>query len=94
MKRMENLPIAMDSESEKSARKGARGKESLMNEVIDLRTMLIHCAQSVATGDRRSTTEVLKQIKQHSSPRGDATQRLAHCFTIGLEARLAGTGSQ
>jgi hypothetical protein len=98
LKRMEDLRIAMDSESEKSARKvsrkGARGKQSLVNEVVDLRTMLIHCAQSVATGDRRSATEVLKQIKQHSSPRGDATQRLAHCFAMGLEARLAGTGSQ
>jgi hypothetical protein len=98
MKRMEDLRIAMDSETEKSARKvsrkGARGNQSLVNEVVDLRTMLIHCAQSVATGDRRSATEVLKQIKQHSSPRGDATQRLAHCFAMGLEARLAGTGSQ
>ncbi|XP_066390779.1 scarecrow-like protein 34 [Miscanthus floridulus] len=98
MKRMEDLRIAMDSETEKSARKvsrkGARGKQSLVNEVVDLRTMLIHCAQSVATGDHRSATEVLKQIKQHSSPRGDATQRLAHCFAMGLEARLAGTGSQ
>ncbi|CAD6252575.1 unnamed protein product [Miscanthus lutarioriparius] len=30
----------------------------------------------------------------HSSPTGDATQRLAHCFAEGLEARLAGTGSR
>ncbi|KAF8645893.1 hypothetical protein HU200_066072 [Digitaria exilis] len=56
--------------------------------------MLIHCAQSVATGDRRSAMELLRQIKQHSSPRGDATQRVAHCFAEGLEARIAGTGSQ
>jgi hypothetical protein len=98
MKRLEDLHIAMDSESEKSARKvsrkGARGRQQHVNEVVDLRTMLIHCAQSVATGDRRSAAEVLKQIKQHSSPKGDATQRLAHCFAMGLEARLAGTGSQ
>ncbi|CAO1940539.1 unnamed protein product [Urochloa humidicola] len=97
MKRMQDLRIAMDSESEKSARKvsgkGARGRQRA-NEVVDLRTMLIHCAQSVATGDRRSAIELLTQIKQHSSPRGDATQRLAHCFAEGLEARLAGTGSQ
>ncbi|CAL4985792.1 unnamed protein product [Urochloa decumbens] len=97
MKRMQDLRIAMDSESEKSARKvtgkGARGRQRA-NEVVDLRTMLIHCAQSVATGDRRSATDLLRQIKQHSSPRGDATQRLAHCFAEGLEARLAGTGSQ
>jgi hypothetical protein len=97
MKRMSDLRIAMDSESEKSVRKvsgkGARGRQRA-DEVVDLRTMLIHCAQSVATGDRRSAIELLRQIKQHSSPRGDATQRLAHCFAEGLEARLAGTGSQ
>jgi len=97
MKRMNDLRIAMDSESEKSARrvggKGARGRQRA-DEVVDLRTMLIHCAQSVATGDRRSAVELLRQIKQHSSPRGDATQRMAHCFAEGLEARLAGTGSQ
>ncbi|CAD6342729.1 unnamed protein product [Miscanthus lutarioriparius] len=97
LKRMQDLRIAMDSESEKSATrvsgKGARGRQR-GNEVIDLRTMLIHCAQSVVTGDRRSAIEVLRQIKQHSSLRGDATQRLAHCFAEGLEARLAGTGSQ
>ncbi|KAJ1277353.1 hypothetical protein BS78_05G288200 [Paspalum vaginatum] len=97
VKRMDDLRIAMDSESEKNARmvggKGARGRQRV-NEVVDLRTMLIHCAQSVATGDRRSASELLKQIKQHSSLRGDATQRLAYCFAEGLEARLAGTGSQ
>ncbi|RLM57731.1 scarecrow-like protein 34 [Panicum miliaceum] len=97
LKRMNDLRIAMDSESEKSARrvsgKGARGRQRA-NEVVDLHTMLIHCAQSVATGDRRSAMELLRQIKQHSSPRGDATQRMAHCFAEGLEARLAGTGSQ
>ncbi|RLM70133.1 scarecrow-like protein 34 [Panicum miliaceum] len=97
LKHMNDLRIAMDSESEKSARrvsgKGARGRQRA-NEVVDLRTMLIHCAQSVATGDRRSATDLLRHIKQHSSPRGDATQRMAHCFAEGLEARLAGTGSQ
>jgi hypothetical protein len=97
LKHMQDLRIAMDSESEKSARrvsrKGARGKQH-GNEFVDLHTTLIHCAQAMAAGDRRSATEMLKQIKQHSSLRGDATQRLAHCFAEGLEARLAGTGSQ
>ncbi|KAL6654481.1 hypothetical protein ACP70R_007946 [Stipagrostis hirtigluma subsp. patula] len=96
LNRLEELRIAKDSESEKTRRgsgKGTRGRQG-MNEVVDLRTMLIHCAQAVAAGDRRGASEMLKQIKQHSSPRGDATQRLAHCFAEGLEARLAGTGSQ
>uniref|UniRef100_A0A0A8YLX3 Uncharacterized protein n=1 Tax=Arundo donax TaxID=35708 RepID=A0A0A8YLX3_ARUDO len=97
IKRMQDLRVAKDSESEKSSRRGggkvARGRQGV-DEVVDLRTMLIHCAQAMATGDGRSANELLKQIKQHSSPRGDATQRLAHCFAEGLEARLAGTGSQ
>ncbi|TVU23267.1 hypothetical protein EJB05_25622, partial [Eragrostis curvula] len=96
VKRMEDLRVAMDSESEKTNRrgsgKGARGRQRA-DEVVDLRTMLIHCAQAVATGDLRSANEMLRQIKQHSSLRGDATQRLAHCFAEALEARLAGTGS-
>jgi thioredoxin-like negative regulator of GroEL len=60
---------------------------------VDLRTLLTHCAEAVSTGDRRSATELLRQIRQRSSPRGDASQRLAHCFAEALEARLAGTGA-
>ncbi|KAF8776676.1 hypothetical protein HU200_003404 [Digitaria exilis] len=66
------------------------------DDAVDLRTLLIHCAQAVSSNgddDRRSATELLKQIKRHSSPDGDATQRLAHCFAEGLQARLAGTGN-
>ncbi|GJN05189.1 hypothetical protein PR202_ga22798 [Eleusine coracana subsp. coracana] len=92
MKRLQDLRIAKDVESAKGSRKGARGRQGA-NEVVDLRTMLIHCAQAVATGDLRSANETLKQIKQHSSLTGDATQRLAYCFAEGLEARIAGTGS-
>jgi len=59
--------------------------------VVDLRTLLLHCAQEVAADDRRGATELLNQIRRHASPHGDATQRLAHCFAEGLRARLAGT---
>ena len=62
-------------------------------EVVDLRTLLLHCAQAVATDDRRGATELLKQIERHASAHGDAMQRLARCFAEGLQARLAGTGS-
>uniref|UniRef100_A0A453HSR5 Uncharacterized protein n=1 Tax=Aegilops tauschii subsp. strangulata TaxID=200361 RepID=A0A453HSR5_AEGTS len=95
MKGIEDLHIAMGTEAEKNHRKGtgkaARGRRGASE--VDLRTMLIHCAQAVATGDHRGSNELLRQIKQHSSPKGDATQRLAYCFAEGLEARLAGTGS-
>uniref|UniRef100_J3NED3 Uncharacterized protein n=1 Tax=Oryza brachyantha TaxID=4533 RepID=J3NED3_ORYBR len=97
---MEKLRIAMQEEAAKNeavSGKGANGKvkggRRGGKDIVDLRTLLIHCAQAVATDDRRSATELLKQIKQHAKPTGDATQRLAHCFAEGLQARLAGTGS-
>ncbi|TVU49610.1 hypothetical protein EJB05_00927, partial [Eragrostis curvula] len=96
---MQQLRIAMQEEAAKNEAvngKGGNGKAKGRRggrEVVDLRTLLIHCAQAVATDDRRSATELLKQIKQHASPQGDGTQRLAHCFAEGLQARLAGTGS-
>ena len=71
-----------------------RAKKQSGKEVVDLRTLLINCAQAVAADDQRSACELLKQIRQHSSPFGDGNQRLAHYFADGLEARMAGTGSQ
>uniref|UniRef100_A0ACD5UIX8 Uncharacterized protein n=1 Tax=Avena sativa TaxID=4498 RepID=A0ACD5UIX8_AVESA len=62
--------------------------------VADLETLLIRCAEAVAASDRRTAGDLLEQIKRHSLPTGDATQRLAHYFALGLEARLAGTGWQ
>lgn len=70
------------------------GKKRCNKEEFDLRTLLISCAQSVAADDRRSADEQLKKIRQHASPYGDGSQRLAHIFANALEARLAGTGSQ
>ncbi|KAL6203287.1 hypothetical protein ACLB2K_026987 [Fragaria x ananassa] len=69
-------------------------KRGNKKEVIDLRRLLISCAEAVAVDDRGTASELLKQIRQHSSPFGDYTQRLAHCFANALEARLAGTGTQ
>ncbi|XP_052186733.1 scarecrow-like protein 33 [Diospyros lotus] len=68
-------------------------KQGNKNEAVDLRTLLITCAQSVAADDRRTANELLRQIRLHSSPLGNGVQRLAHVFANGLEARLAGTGS-
>lgn len=76
--------------------KGRRNRQSKKDvvDVVDLTTLLSSCAQAVATDDRRCAAEFLKQLRQHSSVTGDADQRLAHYFADGLEARLAGTGSQ
>ncbi|GMH11196.1 hypothetical protein Nepgr_013037 [Nepenthes gracilis] len=74
----------------------ARGKQQSSNQekLMDLSSLLTHCAQAVASFDIKTANDLLKQIKLHSSPCGDSIQRLAHYFADGLEARLAGTGAQ
>ncbi|XP_019413917.1 PREDICTED: scarecrow-like protein 14 [Lupinus angustifolius] len=62
--------------------------------VVDLRTLLVMCAQAASSDDRVTANDLLKQIRQHSSLQGDGSQRLAHCFANALQARLAGTGTQ
>ncbi|CAD6252556.1 unnamed protein product [Miscanthus lutarioriparius] len=88
--------IAVDMEAEKNANKGKRKSVAVTSNepAVDLRALLMQCAHAVATGNRLGATELLYKIKQHSSPMGDATQRLAHCYAQALEARLDGMGSQ
>jgi len=81
-------------ESKATAQQKSRGTRQLKKEVVDLRTLLIHCAQAVAADDRLLASELIKKIRQHSSRDGECCQRLAFYFVNGLEARLAGTGSQ
>ncbi|XVE59273.1 hypothetical protein DITRI_Ditri05aG0032700 [Diplodiscus trichospermus] len=68
-------------------------KQGKKKETVDLRTLMLLCAQAVSADDRRTAGELLKQIKEHSSLLGDGTQRLAHFFASGLEARLDGSGT-
>ncbi|KAL6643749.1 hypothetical protein ACP70R_018515 [Stipagrostis hirtigluma subsp. patula] len=70
------------------------GKPPRARRAVDLHKMLVRCAEAVSINDQRCAADLLLQIKHHSSPMGDNTQRLAHCFAKGLEARLAGIGSQ
>ncbi|KAH8497070.1 hypothetical protein H0E87_019681 [Populus deltoides] len=73
----------------------ARGKrQGGKRNVVDLRTLLTLCAEAVAADNRRSAINLLKQIRQNAPPTGDAMQRLANVFADGLEARLAGSGTQ
>ncbi|CAO2150330.1 unnamed protein product [Urochloa humidicola] len=90
IKDMEDLHIAKTNEVEKNNRVGG---SKVKKDVVDLCTLLIHCAQAVAVNNHKGAHELLKQIRQHASKTGDAAQRLAHCFTKGLEVRLAGTRS-
>ncbi|KAL6905780.1 hypothetical protein ACP4OV_003381 [Aristida adscensionis] len=88
---MEKLHIVVVDESQKM-KKERSSKE--VRDVVDLRSLLMNCAQSVAINNHSSAIELLNKIKQHASATGNATQRLAECFVKGLEARLLGTGSQ
>ena len=73
----------------------ARGKrQGGKRNVVDLRTLLTLCAEAVAADNRRSAIDLLKQVRQNATPTGDAMQRLANVFADGLEARLAGSGTQ
>ncbi|CAH9094253.1 unnamed protein product [Cuscuta europaea] len=78
----------------RSGRKSHSKKRRDNYEVVDLESLLTSCAQSVAANDYRAAEDKLKKVRQHSSPSGDANQRLANIFADSLEARLAGTGAQ
>ncbi|CAL4934659.1 unnamed protein product [Urochloa decumbens] len=77
-----------------SARRKKKGKKQQRKEVVDLRTLLIHCAQAVSVNNHTLASDILSIIRQHASATGDDSQRLAFCLVDCLEARLAGTGSQ
>jgi len=81
------------AEGGRNGRGRPKRHDSSSANVVDLRNLLILCAQSTASADRRTADELLKQIREHSSAEGDGSQRLAHYFANALEARLAGTGS-
>ncbi|CAD6255369.1 unnamed protein product [Miscanthus lutarioriparius] len=88
--RMERVTLDNNG-SDKRNKKNWRIK-SARNNVVDIGTLLMSCAQALAEGDHMRAHELLMQIKQHASATGDGTQRLAHCFTKGLEARIGGKG--
>lgn len=68
-----------------------RSVQNQMTEVVDLWSLLTDCAQAVASYDKINANQLLRKIRQHSAPSGDSTQRLAHYFANGLEARLNDT---
>lgn len=88
---MDKLRVTIDNN--KVEKQNRNSKETRDNNVVDIRRLMISCAQEVSVNNHSRARELLKQIIQHASETGDATQRLAQCFTKGLEARLVGTGS-
>ncbi|KAF8668140.1 hypothetical protein HU200_052431 [Digitaria exilis] len=82
---MNKLRVTMENKHQKCS-----GRKASRDDVVDICTLLIACAEAVAANDHMGACELLNQIKKHASETGDATQRLAQCFTKGLEARLVG----
>lgn len=72
--------------------KGSK-KNRKVTEVVDLRSLLTRCAEALSSFNIATGENLLKEIRNHCSPYGDANERLAHCFANALEARMTGTGS-
>ncbi|KAG5069169.1 hypothetical protein JHK85_001546 [Glycine max] len=52
--------------------KGHPKNQAINKETINLRNLLMMCSQSVYANDKRAANKLLKQIRQHFSPSGDA----------------------
>ncbi|KAK2996054.1 hypothetical protein RJ640_022171 [Escallonia rubra] len=95
----EKAPKATDKlqpkgQSKRSNAGRPRGKrQGSTKEMVDFTSLLTQCAQAVTSSNARRVDELLKRIRQHSSPHGDAMERLAFYFANAIEARLAGTGT-
>lgn len=89
----ENLRLFRKSTEVRRGRPKGSKNQGKSREVIDLRHLLTRCADAVSIFNIIAAEEILKQIRQYSSPYGDANERLAHCFGNALEARMTGTGS-
>ncbi|XP_073144813.1 scarecrow-like protein 30 [Henckelia pumila] len=89
----ESLRLFRKSTEVKRGRPKGSKNHGKSREVIDLMNLLARCAEAVSSFNIAAGEEILKQIRQYSSPYGDANERLAHCFGNALEARMAGTGS-
>ncbi|XP_066316522.1 scarecrow-like protein 9 [Miscanthus floridulus] len=91
---MQELRAAMDMAKTPLGRSaGTREDPDQQQQAVDLHSMLIHCADAVADNDLRRAADLLQRIRHYSSPSGNTTQRLAHCFAEGLQVRLNGTGN-
>ncbi|XP_071914525.1 scarecrow-like protein 30 isoform X2 [Coffea arabica] len=90
--RRNNQQIGLTQEP-KRGRPRASERKLNIREVVDMRSLLTQCAQSISDFDNRTANQLLNQIRQHSSPHGDGNERLAHYFADALEARVSGMGT-
>lgn len=61
---------------------------------VDLTNLLLRCAQAVEQSDYGHANQLVHELRLHTSPYGNANQRLAHYFMEALVARMSGTGGQ
>lgn len=87
-----NPVFFLPEEPKRGRPKAGTKRGNIIREMVDLRSVLTQCAQSVSIHDYRTAHEFLNRIRQHSSPQGDATERLAHYFANAFEARINGIG--
>ncbi|CAH1446809.1 unnamed protein product [Lactuca virosa] len=72
--------------------KQRRKRTDPTKEIVDLKSLLTECAQAVSSNNTTRVETFLKKIRNHSSPRGNSEERMAHYFADALEARFSGTG--
>ncbi|KAF8041246.1 hypothetical protein BT93_B3240 [Corymbia citriodora subsp. variegata] len=94
-----SLECTSEKSSETKDRHGPSGtgdhsKKKGNKSTSDLRSLLILCAQAVSTNDFKTARELLRRIRQDSSPSSDGSRRVAHYFANALEARLAGSAGR
>uniref|UniRef100_K3ZDU3 Uncharacterized protein n=1 Tax=Setaria italica TaxID=4555 RepID=K3ZDU3_SETIT len=94
MKAKEESNSQQNVQSKRYGHGKVKSRSKKKEEGIDLRALLIQCAQAIAVNSLPFAGELLKKIRHHASPYGDGSQRLAIYLADGLEARLAGTGSK
>ncbi|KAJ3694008.1 hypothetical protein LUZ60_009488 [Juncus effusus] len=65
-------------------------KKETYENLVDLRFLLMQCAQAISKNDIQCAHQLIKQIRKHSSPVGNGDQRMAYIYVNGLEARING----
>eukprot|EP00249_Psilotum_nudum_P023276 c28814_g1_i2 orf=321-2669(-) len=88
----ELLAQGLPAASKQGGGNESEAKHSNKPYAVDLVGSLVSCAEAIARNNLTTAHMLLHDIRQHASPYGTATERLAHYFAEALVARLSGTG--
>ncbi|XP_047312972.1 scarecrow-like protein 14 [Impatiens glandulifera] len=87
---LSSMDLHGKSQSKISTKNGNIPTRKRKKEAVDLRALLLECMEYLLMkSDHQEAKHLLSQIQQLSSPSGNGSQRLAHYFSIGIEAHLA-----